>query len=366
MLGVDVRLWDDVRESERSFPLLAQRTREKWGTSCPTIAYMCASNWNAVPPGGTMAVSGSDVLAVKPTGNFAFVMNVGKLEQASFALAPGHELRRANSEETSVIQGKVRQLASNSEFMVMPWEQGYDQSGRSVRLPKEEWRYFVIAFEGTNQTVAGLEEAFTLAPLELKIAFTIVEQGAALLMHAERLFLQFEEARWGHLQFLSVGEPDVSEIVEIYGQLQRHAHPSIDIRRFTRELLQLDGIPRRSPLLFLGYFSLLESLLTHQPDPKDPMDSITRQVKSKVALLERRFKYPIDYGPFGGANSETVWTRMYDYRSRLAHGDVPDFDGKLAVLQSHPDALRLVKQTVRAVLRQALVEPQLLADLRSC
>ena len=49
--------------------------------------------------------------------DFAFVMNVEKLERASFALAPGHELRRANAEETSIIQRKIRQLASNSEYM---------------------------------------------------------------------------------------------------------------------------------------------------------------------------------------------------------------------------------------------------------
>jgi hypothetical protein len=57
---------------------------------------------------------------------------------------------------------------------------------------------------------------------------------------------------------------------------------------------------------------------------------------------------------------------MYGYRSSLAHGDAPNFDGELRTLGSHDNALNLMRQTVKAVIRQALIEPQLLADLREC
>jgi len=57
---------------------------------------------------------------------------------------------------------------------------------------------------------------------------------------------------------------------------------------------------------------------------------------------------------------------MYDYRSSLAHGKPKSVDGKLESFGNHGNALQLVKQTVKAVARQALIEPQLLADLRNC
>jgi hypothetical protein len=57
---------------------------------------------------------------------------------------------------------------------------------------------------------------------------------------------------------------------------------------------------------------------------------------------------------------------MYDYRSRVAHGGVADFTGKLRILRNHEEALKLVKDTTKAVIRHALKEPQLLIDLREC
>jgi hypothetical protein len=40
---------------------------------------------------------------------------------------------------------------------------------------------------------------------------------------------------------------------------------------------------------------------------------------------------------------------MYAYRSTLAHGGAPSFDGDLQVLGSHDNALKLVKQTAKAL-----------------
>jgi hypothetical protein len=56
---------------------------------------------------------------------------------------------------------------------------------------------------------------------------------------------------------------------------------------------------------------------------------------------------------------------MYEYRSALAHGSEPDFKGKVKKLTKN-SALTLLRQTVKSVLRQAIEEPQLIVDLRSC
>ena len=57
---------------------------------------------------------------------------------------------------------------------------------------------------------------------------------------------------------------------------------------------------------------------------------------------------------------------MYLYRSNVAHGGTPDFSKELRLLVNHESALQLVKETVKAVIRQALNEPQLLLDLKDC
>jgi len=175
-----------------------------------------------------------------------------------------------------------------------------------------------------------------------------------------------EDAVRGPSFFVSVRAADIEELCGIHSQLQRHDRSLLNVGVLAEQLGQLKGLPHASPLRFLGYFAILESLLTHIPHPTDPYDSITRQIKKKLALLDRRFPRKIDYSPFGDVPPETVWTKMYNYRSQLAHGGTPQLGDKLQVLVSHDVALTLVKETVKNVIRQALSEPQLLLDLREC
>ena len=57
---------------------------------------------------------------------------------------------------------------------------------------------------------------------------------------------------------------------------------------------------------------------------------------------------------------------MDSYRSALAHGSEPHFQGEHQLLASHETAPHLLRQTVKSVIRQALAEPRLLADLQNC
>jgi hypothetical protein len=75
---------------------------------------------------------------------------------------------------------------------------------------------------------------------------------------------------------------------------------------------------------------------------------------------------PLNYAPFGKCNPDVVWSKMYAYRSCLAHGSLPDFNGELKTLVNPRLASDLLKSAVKAVVRQCLIEPRLLADLRDC
>jgi hypothetical protein len=297
--------------------------------------------------------------------NYGFVMNVSKLVGVeSFNLCSGHELRRAKPAEIDVIH---QILASwMTTFVKLPWEWKLPAVGQIETLPEAQWRYHVISFRGSNETLAEIERACDLAPLEIKIGFVVLHSpsGSGLMMHPGRLFQFLENVM--RIGFLEVSASDINAIRLILEQLRQHDERLVEVRRLLQQLQDLEAIPVHSPLRFLGYFAVLEALLTHPPKPTDPYDSITRQIKKKVALVDHRCTPPIDYGEFGNANRETIWSKMYEYRSGLAHGGMPNFNADLQVLGSHPNAMRLIKESVKAVVRQALVEPQLLADLKDC
>ncbi len=307
--------------------------------------------------------------------SYAFVMNVWHLEdQASHILAPGHELRRATHEEVEVIEQTLQRLASRplNPYMNL-WKRRWPHLGGAIELlPEAEWRYFVIAFRGSNATMAELKTAFDIAPVELEAGFTVVNSieddstVGGVIWNEERLFHVLADARYSDSFFVDVSRSDVELTATIYSSLKKHDNRLIDIKHLAGQLSQLKALPHKSPLRFLGYFAILESLLTHAPKPTDPYDSITRQVKKKVALLNRRWDKALDYTPFDGATPETIWSKMYTYRSLVALGGTTRFTGELRALGNHENALKLVKETVKSVLRYALDDPQLLLDLREC
>jgi hypothetical protein len=159
---------------------------------------------------------------------------------------------------------------------------------------------------------------------------------------------------------------DAEQVRKIYLKLATHDNRTLDLDRVFKLVFELMDLPRFSPLQILGYFAVLESILTHAPNPDDRYDSITRQIKQKLALLNKRWKPPLDYSAFSGLSHDKVWSKMYAYRSAIAHGSTPNFAGELSVLGKAESADLLISEAVRKTICQALEEPQLLADLQNC
>ena len=295
--------------------------------------------------------------------SFSFVLNISRLvDQTTLAVAPGHELRKATEAEVEAIKDVLTNYTDDPSWR--SWECGepVTEGNKTTQTPlsEDQWRYFVIAFEGSNSTIAEIERALCIAPLELKIGFTLLNKvyrgPGPLMFQPARLFSQTYGAQDGELPFLDVTSADVQNIKGLLDQ-SRSCDEHVPLKRITEQLLDLDTLPYGSRLVFLGHFAILESLLTHQPKDTDTIDSITRQVKQKVMLLENRWQPHTDYSPFHGCKPEKIWSRMYAYRSVLAHGAEPDFKKDLLPLGDHDRALKLLKQTVKGVVRQALIEP---------
>jgi len=313
--------------------------------------------------------------------NFAFVMNVWRLtDNDSYELAPDHLLKRANAGQIALIKQELTRIGPPPVFQWdagFLWEQAWPRpEGPVQRLPPEEWRYFVITWPGalaTNDTILRIQSAASLTPAELEIGFHVFHhgpvggvRGRGTLHTPDLLYHVLHAAEHNDRFFTEFSAPDLEAIARTAALIERHDDQTLSLRGPIGQIHQLKALPHNSPLRFLGYFAVLESILTHSPDPTDPYDSITRQVKSKIALLDHRWRPAIDYSSFDAARADTVWTKMYKYRSCVAHGGRPDFGRDLAVLRSDQHALALIKETVKAVVRQALAEPQLLADLHDC
>ncbi len=254
------------------------------------------------------------------------------------------------------------------------WECDKSEDGEYRRLPEKRWRYFVISFEAASaSTLPEIERTLAIATCEIKTGFILtkgpfrhVTTHPTIAFDPGRLFHLIQGMGQQKVPFVEVTKEDAKSIRALRSKLQPHDNTLLNVKDVIQQILDLEALPPQSPLLFLGHFAILESLLTHQPKKTDTIDSITRQIIKKVILLDNRWEPQIDYGPFHGAKRGTIWSAMYSYRSCLAHGGAPDFDGELRLLGNGDQALNLLKHAVKAVLRQSLIEPRLVVDLRSC
>lgn len=307
-------------------------------------------------------------LAPPDRDHIAFAMNLLAVPD-DCSLAPGHVLRKANAAEADQIKEILRWASPDrGTGHILPWECSLPFTGSRRRLPRAEWRYHVLAFRDSSTTLSDLENAFLLAPLEVEVGFTVTQHtiGYSVQYEADRLFHFLSALDVDQAYIVKLSPSAADDIRSLYDALQHHDHSHLDLHWPVVQLSLLKGQPYASSLRFLGYFALLESLLTHQPRESDPYDSITRQVKTKIALLNNRWIPPLDYSAFGKTEPARVWGAMYGYRSLVAHGGRANFKGDQKLLRDHDTALRLVRDTVKATIRHALLEPQLLVDLKNC
>jgi hypothetical protein len=108
--------------------------------------------------------------------------------------------------------------------------------------------------------------------------------------------------------------------------------------------------------------AVIECLLTHTASGRD--DSIRRQVGKKVPLLLQRANRASV--PFG-ASLEDCWKTLYEVRCVIAHGGLLQVGiGKLQAVASMSAATNYLDQSVRALLRHSLAEPDLVEQLADC
>lgn len=311
--------------------------------------------------------------------SFVFVLNNINVEgNMPIEIAPGHFFERASSKQTERIKELLKLHAPYGLIPLLDlkhYEVNFSKTSGSPGyqlepLPEDKWRYWIISFEGSNVEMDYIESAASLLQNDLELGFTVFGKsssgGVAYGWHAQSLFSFFEnQALEQHP--VSITGDELREIHENYSLIKKISPDHKHITRALRKIRDLKSLPRSSELVTIGLFSIIESLVTHKPKLTESADSLMHQIRTKIPLLSKLFRRKLDcLEYFIDVKEETVWNKLYEYRSRIVHGDNSDLSGTLQVLKDRKAVHGFLKETTKLLLLLALREPTLLTDLKKC
>jgi hypothetical protein len=294
----------------------------------------------------------------------------------------GWFLRNARAEEINACSDQLRKYGA-LDFLGRPRQEAtITTSGNGFRLEytndPAQWRYAIVE-RTTNSILSGaaLAEATRLSDANLCIELWCAEKSpnsdgpARAIGGSPSQCVQFLGQAAVNERLLPFDYEQVAEIVKLRAALDGELYPTIvnAIGMFR----SLDVNPP-SPAKTLGYFGVVESLLSHAPLPNDSADSITRQLKRNLVLINNRMdaRRNIGFSEFGETKPENVIAKLYNFRSAIAHGGdtISKIQALAGIHSGWPDVPvdlwpeRFLRRLVKRVLVHAMREPQLIIDLK--
>lgn len=314
--------------------------------------------------------------------SYVFILNIIKTDiDRAIEIIPNHYFRKAVVNEINIIKDVLKFYGCNGIGMLTPdilpyendWLLGEKNKKRFMRkVPFEESRFYVISFKGNNTEIQTLEAACKLIKDHLDLGFTVLgnckegSRGFIFPPAGQILYKQHTDVvTWKAPTIIK--QEDIKQISEYY-DLMKSIHGQYSfLDKAIKKYLALDNISPNSDLLVLGYFSIIESLITHAPRGNETLDSINHQIVNKMILLRKRFVRSLDYYEyFKEDKEEAIWKKLYKYRSCLAHGSTPHFDKDLMVLENKDKVFMFVLEALKLLIIASLKEPVLISDLRNC
>ena len=308
--------------------------------------------------------------------SFCFILDsIDVSGELPLEIIPGHWFRKATHEDIDLIKKELTPHIirfSPYEFGPVPSKKDEESFGL---LPSDKWKYYVISFNGSNAKLGDLEYAANRLRNDITLGYTFLYDidkyhgFAGIVSHPTQITTFFVD-RQPHILPLNPIQP--SELLKITPNynlitgLDKTRYPNVSSAIL--DFHQTKMITNRSNLKVLSYFSIIECLLTHNPRPIDTMDSLTRQISTKMSLLSKQFQRELQYNLHFPSltDPEKVWKMLYGYRSLVAHGGNTDFTQKFVALQSRDNIRGFLMESLKLLLLYALKEPEFLADLQKC
>jgi hypothetical protein len=306
---------------------------------------------------------------------FIFLGDLINLEEPgdSIEIIDNYVLRRAKGKEIDHIKHQLNSLG-NSDIMIARHEGAQQETelGHVVinYLERDYWNYWIIERDVPQGGRDFFDDAIALCSKDLNRLFDSIyyEDGkpsGSKFQH--NIFYNFLEDVWMQNYIKSFSKTDAEEITELYelladfkGKESNH----LFIKKALDDFRMLKRVSRKTPFFFVSMFSIIESLITHNPTSESK--SISHQLATKLFLLNKRFEQPMILDNFfkNPASFEKTIKLLYTYRSDIAHGNNVNFD-KLQAIESKEKASDFLYQLLKNVIIQSLKEPDLITDLKS-
>lgn len=319
---------------------------------------------------------------MQPQSGFAFIAS--HLEVSAplpYEVIPDHVIRRAAPGEIELIKQHLQSAVPPQSSQWVPYEgvvkeERYEGRARIEieQIPPERWKYWVLAFDGNNHHVHEVEMIAQLLPVDFDLGFSVYFSGlnqsgvrigwGLPSFHVIEKYTGFDQI---HKNAQELKEADLRALSDDFQAFQALDPAQHFVGYALKNFVALKRVPKSNGLYVVGLFSIIESLITHAPRLTETLDSINHQVTNKCILMRKRYLRPVRSAErFGNVAEETLWKKLYTYRSRVAHGTSVEFDGDLQVLRNHESVIGFLADTVRELIRFALRDPEFLSDLRKC
>lgn len=241
---------------------------------------------------------------------------------------------------------------------------------RPIALPPEQWRYNVVSVtryvgnpflgDASDLMLLRISSQLSFCPLFLNTATSRGYRQSLDFAADWHHYTNPTESEHKALKYQRQHLEDWRAILKLVAGI-KDRFPLVwhSLKLFS----DVPIIKGRNELTVLALFTVLESVLTH--NPRGEFDSIGHQIGAKIALVSNRMDMKFDYSVFGNSSAETIWRKLYDLRSRIAHGAHVSFSGPLKVLDDTYTVEKFMFSALRSILRFAVKEPALVTDLKA-
>lgn len=332
--------------------------------------------------------------------SFAFILNPLEVIDGGnpIAIMPNYFLQKADVDQINVLKQTWSKLPGNF-FWLNSYEYDYGVLGnpnqKSIKLAPQDWKYWIISHDGytsdnkKREIFFILECALLLLQNDLEIGPLFFSQSGNNYKWNPRSFYNyFLDYPAGGRPATQITHEEIQEIgtchtsigdffkkmhtITVYPQGKKISDANDyyqenfqHIEHAIRQFVDLKALPRYSGLTIIGLFSIIESLITHNPK-QNAEDSLNHQIKTKIPLLRKKFQRTLEYkNYFVFTDEKKLWGNLYDFRSKIVHEGNEDV-GKIKELKSLENVTDFLKETVKLLILFALKEPQFLTDLKEC
>lgn len=143
------------------------------------------------------------------------------------------------------------------------------------------------------------------------------------------------------------------------------------IQKSINDLYNIFSYNNLDSLKIIGLVSILELLLSSESEEKSRL--IGQQLAKKITLINNQSKNQINLNKyFKGSDTNTIETyvsRIYKYRNIITHNLINKNDKELSVILSEENKNNItpfLSDLVKLIIKEALVNPNLVMDLKNC